>query len=59
MNFKGPIYYKVKKTEYIKAYILLFTFGVTRASNIELTIDQSLKLVILALRRFLAKRGRT
>ena len=57
-DFAGPIYHKVKNSVY-KAYVLLFTCGVTRASNIELTIDQSLHSVILAPRRFLAKRGKT
>ena len=57
VDFAGPIYYKVKNSVY-KAYVLLFTCGVTRASNIELTIDQGLHSVILALRRFLAKRGK-
>ena len=57
VDFAGPIYYKVKNSVY-KAYLLLFTCGVTRASNIELAIDRSLHSVILALRRFLAKRGK-
>ena len=58
VHFAGPIYYKVKNSVY-KAYVLLFTCGVTKVSNIELTIDQSLHSVILALKRFLAKRGKT
>ena len=46
------------KTVYIKLtfYCLL---GVTRASNIELTIDQSLHSVMLALRIFFTRRGKT
>ena len=47
MDFTGPIYYKVKNSVY-KAYVLLFTGGVTRALNTELTIDQSLQSVIFA-----------
>ena len=47
VHFAGPIYYKVKKSIY-KVYVLLFTCGVTRASTIELTIDQSLHSVMLA-----------
>mgnify|MGYP001800046040 FL=1 len=58
VDFAGPIYYKDRNGVH-KSYVLLFTCGVTRASNIELTTDQGLQSVILALRRFLAKRGRT
>ena len=57
VDFVGPIYYKVKNSVY-KACLLLFTYGLIRASNIELTSDQSLLSVILALRSFLAKRGK-
>ena len=38
-----------------KAYILLFTCGVTKAVNLEITTDLGNDSLILALRRFLAK----
>ena len=56
--FAGIIYYLVKNSVY-KACVLLFTCGVTRSSNIELTIDQSLQSVIHSLRRFTVKTGKT
>ena len=40
VDFIGTIYCNVKNSVY-KAYVLLFTCGVTRASNIELATDQS------------------
>ena len=44
--------------KFIKACILLSTCGVTRAVNIELTKDLGNESLILALLRFLAKRGK-
>ena len=57
VDFAGPIYYKSRYKVY-KAYVLFFTCGVTRAVNIELTKDLGNESLILALRRFLAKRGK-
>ena len=42
----------------VRSIILLFTCGVIRAVNIELTKDLGKESLILALRRFLAKRDK-
>ena len=54
VDFAGPIYYKSMHKVY-KAYILLFTSGVTRAVNIGLTEDLGNESLILALRRLFSK----
>ena len=48
VDFAGPIYYKSSYKVY-KAYLLLFTSGVTRAVNIELTKDLGNESLILTL----------
>ncbi|GFX25813.1 integrase catalytic domain-containing protein [Trichonephila clavipes] len=40
-----------------KSYVSLFTCAVTRAVHLELVSDMSIKCFLLALRRFLARRG--
>ena len=57
VNFAGLSCYKSRYKVY-KAYILLFKCGVTWAVNVELTKDLGKESLILALRRFLAKRGK-
>ena len=57
VNFAGLIYYK-SRYKFYKTYTLLFTCGVTRAVNIMLTKNLGNESLILAPRRFLAKRGK-
>ena len=45
------------KGEMYKCYVLLFTCCVTRAVHLELTTDVNSNSVILALRRFISRRG--
>ena len=57
VDFGGLIYYRSRYKVY-KAYILLFTCGVTQAANIILTKNLGKESLILPLRRYLAKRGK-
>lgn len=57
LDFLGPLYFKSKDNGMKKCYILLFTCCVVRAIHLELTVDVSSDSVILALRRFIARRG--
>ena len=57
VNFAGLSCYKSRYKVY-KAYILLFTCGVTQAANIILTKNLGKESLILPLRRYLAKRGK-
>ena len=57
VDFAGLIYYRSRYKVY-KAYILLFTCGVTQAVNIILTKNLGKESLILPLRRYLAKRGK-
>ena len=60
IDYAGPLYSKgtVKgKTVMSKCYILLFTCAVTRAVYLELTPDERTHTLILALRRFISRRG--
>ncbi|XP_054724195.1 uncharacterized protein LOC129234242 [Uloborus diversus] len=58
-DFSGAITVKSKLNSCEKVYIVLFTCAVTRAVHIEVVQDMSVKSFILALRRFLARRGNT
>ncbi|KAK5856900.1 hypothetical protein PBY51_010180 [Eleginops maclovinus] len=56
VDFAGPLYVKVEDSVK-KAYIALFTCAVTRAVHLELVSDQSTETFLLALKRFIARRG--
>ncbi|XP_054706547.1 uncharacterized protein LOC129216358 [Uloborus diversus] len=56
LDFAGPIYVKIF-TEVRKSYIVLFTCAVTRSIHLELVSDMTTDSFLLALRRFLARRG--
>ena len=58
VDFVGPLYYKVSNNEMKKCYILLFTCAVSRATHLELTTDVGTDSVILALWRFIRRRGK-
>ena len=55
IDFAGPLY--VKSSGQSKAYIALFTCAVTRAVHLELVSDLSTEKFLLALKRFIARRG--
>ena len=60
LDFVGPLYCKGDHSssgEMYKCYVLLFTCCVTRAVHLELTTDVNSNSVILALRRFISRRG--
>ena len=56
VDYAGQIYFKSNENIH-KSYILLFTCCVTQATNLEITVDLGEKSLMLALRRFLAKRS--
>ena len=56
VDFAGPLYVKVGGA-LTKAYIALFTCAVTRAVHLELVSSQSTEHFLLALKRFIARRG--
>ena len=58
VDYAGPIYFKLNENIH-KSYTLLFTCCVTRAINFEITVDLGEELLLLAQRRFLAKRGQS
>ena len=60
VDFVGPSYVKdiYSRNENLnKCYLLLFACITTRALHLEITQDVSRNSVILALRRFMARRG--
>ncbi|GFU06922.1 integrase catalytic domain-containing protein [Trichonephila clavipes] len=56
IDFTGAILVKENQGTR-KSYVSLFTCAVTRAVHLELVLDMSTKCFLLALRRFLARRG--
>lgn len=60
LDFAGPLYAKniySTTSAMHKCYVLLFTCAATRAIHLELTPDQGLPSLILALKRFISRRG--
>ena len=60
IDYAGPLLVKDVYTEgsgMNKSYILLFTCATTRCVHLELIPDMSTPTLILALRRFLARKG--
>lgn len=56
IDFAGPIFVKNDKTT-SKAYVTLFTCGVTRAIHLELVSNLSTENFLLAFKRFQSRRG--
>ena len=56
VDFAGPLYVK-ENGSVKKSYIALFTCAVTRAVHLELVSDQSTETFLLALKRFISRRG--
>ena len=54
-DYAGPIYYKTKKKNELKAYILLFSCSVTRAVHIELVSNLTTTEFIKSLKRLIPK----
>lgn len=55
LDFTGPLFCADYPSN--KFYVLLFSCGVTRAIHLELTESLSLSDCLLAIRRFVARRG--
>ena len=58
VDFAGPIKYFSKNKSDMKAYILLYACGSTRAVYLDLLPDQTTEHLLRSLKRFVAKRGR-
>ncbi|GFU11580.1 integrase catalytic domain-containing protein [Trichonephila clavipes] len=56
LDFVGPLYVN-NFGELQKSYIVLFTYGVTRALHLELVSDMTTNSFLLVFRRFLTRRG--
>ncbi|XP_056094778.1 uncharacterized protein LOC130073406 [Rhinichthys klamathensis goyatoka] len=56
IDFAGPLYVKNDRA-LCKAYVALFTCAVTRAVHLELVSSQSTESFLLALKRFVSRRG--
>lgn len=56
VDFAGPLYVKTQSSM-AKAYVALFTCAVTRAIHLELVSDMSTEHFVLALKRFVSRRG--
>lgn len=56
MDFAGPLMVKTSNST-SKAYIALFTCAVTRAIHLELVSSQSTENILLALKKFIARKG--
>ena len=57
-DYAGPIYYKIKKKNELKAYILLFSCSVTRAVHIELASNLTTTDFIKSFKRLILRRGK-
>ena len=58
LDYAGPLFYEdVVQNKMQKCYILLFTCSVSRAIHLELTNDLGVEPLILAVRRFISRRG--
>jgi len=55
LDFAGPLY--TKKDTSAKSYILLLTSATTRAHHLELSSDMSVDKFLMALDRFVSRRG--
>ena len=62
VDYAGPLYVRdnySKSAELFKAYILVFTCATTRCTHLELGTDFTIETLILAIKRFLFRRGKS
>ena len=57
VDLTGHFFIKTPKSCTVKCYIVLFTCATTRAVHLELVLDNSTESFLLALRRFISRRG--
>ena len=57
-DFAGPIKYKQRKKGEEKAYLVIFTFSLSRAVHLELLSSLETSNFITCLKRLIARRGR-
>ena len=57
-DYAGPIYYKIRKKNELKAYILLFSCSVTRAVHVELVSSFTTTEFIKSFKRLISRRGK-
>ena len=61
VDYAGPLYLRdnySKSAELFKAYILVFTCATTRCTHLELVTDFTTETLILAIKRFISRRGK-
>ena len=58
-NYAGQIYYKTKKKNEVKAYILLFSCSITRAVDIALVSNLTTTEFIKSFKRLISRRGKS
>ena len=61
VDYAGPLYVRdnySKSAELFKAYILVFTCATTRCTHLELVTDFTTETLILAIKRFISRRGK-
>ena len=58
VDFKGPLYYKVRKKKKAKAYITVFTRAVSRAVHLEVTRSPTAEEFQQKLNAFITRRTR-
>ena len=60
LDYAGPLFTQDifgKSIETFKSYILILTCAATRNTHLELVLSESLDLLLLAIRRFIARKG--
>ena len=60
LDYAGPLFTQDifgKSRETFKSYILILTCAPTRNTHLELVLSESLDLLLLAIRRFIARKG--
>ena len=57
-DYAGPLYYKSTGKKELKAYILLFSYSVSRAVHLELVSNLSTNEFIRSVKRLISRRGK-
>ena len=61
VEYAGPLYVRDNYSnlaKLFKAYILIFTYATTRCTHLELVTDFTTETLILAIKRFISRRGK-